>query len=110
MAGRTGATNTRYPALDRPWRRPVSEHPIIPSPGTGPWRVLLLDRDPADPKWLIATITHAEEVRPAHLDPVGRYSDWNIIPAWLSDLLGYSAELTPVSDPLCWRIDESRPR
>jgi hypothetical protein len=31
--------------------------PIIPAPGpNGPWRVLILDRDLADPKWILATI------------------------------------------------------
>jgi hypothetical protein len=28
------------------------------------WRILLLDRDPNDPKWLLATVTLPVDVRP----------------------------------------------
>ena len=43
--------------------------PIIPAPGPhGPWRVLILDRDPADPKWILATIATPDEIRPARPD------------------------------------------
>ena len=35
--------------------------------GRGPWRILVLDRDHSDPKWLLATIAPGD-VRPAHLD------------------------------------------
>jgi hypothetical protein len=45
--------------------------PIIPAPGpNGRWRVLILDRDPADPKWILATIATPDEIRPAHPCPV----------------------------------------
>jgi hypothetical protein len=32
--------------------------------GRGPWRILVLDRDHTDPKWLVATIAPGD-VRPA---------------------------------------------
>jgi hypothetical protein len=40
--------------------------PIIPAPGpNGPWRVFILDRDPADPKWILATVATPGDIRPA---------------------------------------------
>jgi hypothetical protein len=33
--------------------------------GNGPWRLLVLDRDPADPKWILATVATPGDVRPA---------------------------------------------
>jgi hypothetical protein len=43
---------------------------------TGPWRLLILDADPEDPRWLLATITTSSDVRPAVMEPGGRcYAD-----------------------------------
>lgn len=36
-----------------------------------PWRLLILDRDPADPEWLIAAVTLATDVLPAPAGPGG---------------------------------------
>ncbi len=36
---------------------------IIPAHGTRPWRILILDRDPADPKWVLATVVIPSDVR-----------------------------------------------
>ena len=33
--------------------------------GNGPWRLLVLDRDPTDPKWILATVAAPGDVRPA---------------------------------------------
>jgi hypothetical protein len=35
----------------------------------GPWLILILDRDLADPKWILATVAMPGDVRPA--DPAG---------------------------------------
>jgi hypothetical protein len=70
-----------------------------------PWRILLLDRDPADPKWLLATVTLPTDVRPAVLDPVGRYSRWAEVTAWVHGQLGHAVDLVPVHDGLAWRVD-----
>ncbi len=74
--------------------------------GTGPWRVLILDRSPEDPKWIIATITLSSDVRPAELDPAGRYADWAQVTGWAHERLGRPAAMVPVADSLAWRIDE----
>jgi hypothetical protein len=50
--------------------------PIIPACGNGPWRILVLDRNPQDPKWLIATVALPTDIRPAQLNSAGRYTDW----------------------------------
>ena len=33
--------------------------------GNGPWRLLILDRDPTDPKWILATVATPSDVGPA---------------------------------------------
>ena len=33
--------------------------------GRGPWRLLILDRDLGDPKWILATVATPADVRPA---------------------------------------------
>lgn len=71
---------------------------------TGPWRVLILDRDPDDPRWLLATVTLASDVRPALLDTAGRYTDWAEVTAWVRDQLGHEAVLVPVHDALAWTV------
>lgn len=50
-------------------------HDARPASGSGPWRVLLLDREPGDPKWCIATVTPVTDAKPAVLDAAGRYLD-----------------------------------
>src|ERR1700735_765116 len=48
----------------------------LPTPaprGTGPWRLLVLDRDPVDPRWLFATISIPSDIRPAVTDKAGHY-------------------------------------
>jgi hypothetical protein len=81
--------------------------PIIPAPpGTnGPWRLLILDRDPQDPKWILATVTSPGDVQPADLGDV-----LAILPAgsaWVRGLLGQPhVTLTPMTRAHVWRIDE----
>jgi hypothetical protein len=82
---------------------------IVPAQpeGTGPWVVLILDRDPLDPKWLTAAVT---DVRPAVLDAAGRHTGQQAAADWVTGIVGYVAALVPVHDALCWRVDEGSPR
>lgn len=72
----------------------------------GPWRLLILDRDPADPKWIIATVTTPGDVQPALTGHGG-------VPAalagevgqWLRGLLGHPVHLAPLHRPQVWQID-----
>ena len=41
----------------------MENHPTTTT--RGPWRVLILDRDPRDPKWILATVATPGDVRPA---------------------------------------------
>jgi hypothetical protein len=76
----------------------------------GPWRVLVLDRDPEDPKWIIATVTMAADVRPAVLDAAGRYTGWQAVTEWAAAMVGRQVALVPVYGALAWRMDEGRPQ
>jgi hypothetical protein len=75
-------------------------------PGTnGPWRLLILDRDETDPKWILATVASPGDVQPADLGDV-----LAILPAgsaWVRGLLGQPhATLTPMTRAHVWRVDE----
>ena len=66
------------------------------------WRVLLLDRsDPADPKWILATVAAPGDVRPAH---PGDSEPDDVTAAWASRN-GRNAVLLPMRGALAWRID-----
>jgi hypothetical protein len=67
----------------------------IPARTERPWRILVLDRDPADPKWLLATVAIAGDVRPAVLDAAGRHADWAEVTAWVKETLGQDVALVP---------------
>jgi hypothetical protein len=75
----------------------------MPNPTTttrnGPWRLLVLDPDREDPKWLIVTVSHPRDVRPA--DPAATDPD-DVTRAWAG------GALTAVRHARVWRIDESR--
>jgi len=80
--------------------------PIIPAPGeNGPWRLLILDRDPADPKWILATVTSPADVQPA--DPTDPVTGMQQAGDWVRALLGRPhATLTPMTRAHVWRVDE----
>jgi hypothetical protein len=72
----------------------------------GPWRLLVLDRDPQDPKWIVATVSIAADVRPAVLDAAGRYTGWPQTAQWVAELVGRPVALMPLHNSLAWRVDE----
>lgn len=75
------------------------------------WRVLVLDRsDPADPRWLLATITLGSDILPAELDADGRYTGWAEVTQWVRGRLGHDIQLSPVPGALAWLVDGRRPR
>ena len=76
----------------------------------GPWRVLVLDRDPEDPKWIIATVTMAADVRPALINPAGCYTGWQAVADWAAAMVGRPVALVPIPGALAWRMDEGGPR
>ncbi len=78
--------------------------PNDPTPtGNGPWRLLILDHDPADPKWIMATVTSPADVQPALTG--------GSLPAalrWVRALLGRpGAALVPLHRAEVWRVDEA---
>jgi hypothetical protein len=87
---------------------------------TGPWRVLVLDRDPADPKWILATVAAAGDVRPAPGAALGAVR--TIRPAhlvavdgetagWVASASGLAVPaFTPLRHPAVWRVEEGGQR
>ncbi len=80
--------------------------PIIPAPGNGPWRILVLDRGPDDPKWILATVAIPSDVRPAALDGADIRAGVQAAAAWVAGLTGRRVVLVPIHDALAWRVDE----
>jgi hypothetical protein len=76
---------------------------------TGAWRVLVLDRDPADPKWIVGTVVELADVRPADLDAAGNVKDWDEVLRYAADRVGGPVVLVSVDRPLAWRIDDQAP-
>ena len=74
---------------------------------SGPWRVLILDPDPADPKWLLATICQPGDVRPAG---PGETELDEVTAAWVRSHNGEAPTLTALPRALCWRVDEGAQR
>jgi hypothetical protein len=82
--------------------------PNDPTPtGNGPWRLLILDRDPQDSKWILATVATPADVEPAQLSDAAA-----ILPAggaWVRRQLGRPhATLVPMTRVSVWRIDEQQ--
>jgi hypothetical protein len=74
--------------------------------GNGPWRLLILDRDPADPKWVLATVTSPADVTPASLGDVLAIASTG--GDWVRGRLGsLNATLTPMTRAHVWQIDEN---
>jgi hypothetical protein len=77
----------------------------LPS-SSGPWRVLIHDSDPADPKWILATVASPSDVRPAG---AGEEPD-DLAAAWLRTRNGGGPHrLIPMPRAQCWRIDDGAP-
>ena len=75
-----------------------------PPPANGPWRVLIFDPDPADPKWVLATVASPRDVRPASStarDVDDATTAWVIATSGLHDLA-----LIALPSALCWCLDK----
>jgi hypothetical protein len=76
--------------------------PNHPTPtGNGLWRLLVIDRDPADPKLILATVAAPGDVEPASPSAPGEAL------AWVRSQLGRPhAILVPMPGAGVWRVDE----
>jgi hypothetical protein len=82
-------------------------HPALPG-SSGPWRLLILDRDPHDPKWIVATVTTPADVRPALAGSGGMFASLVDAGRWVRVLLGRPrAALVPLDRAQVWQIDET---
>ncbi len=81
---------------------------IIPAHGNGPWRFLILDQDPADPKWIIVIVTTPGDVQPALIGPGGVPCTLaGEVGQWVSARLGHQVHLTPVTRAQVWSIGQA---
>jgi hypothetical protein len=71
-------------------------------PGNGPWRILILDADPADPKWILATVTQPDHVRPANPE-AGAVDE--VTAAWVEHSSEIPRAVLTTMRAKCWRID-----
>jgi hypothetical protein len=75
------------------------------SASTGKWRLLILDRDQDDPKWVMATVMTPEDVHPAYVID-DQYTGWDEMTAWLRGVVGLDqARLVPLRRPEVWSIE-----
>jgi hypothetical protein len=78
--------------------------------GRGPWRILVLDRDHTDPKWLVATIAPGD-VRPAGNIKLAIPDLDEVTQAWAATASGlWRPVFTRLVHPEVWRINEGRQR
>ena len=73
----------------------------MPNPSTTRlWRLLILDPELGDPKWILATVAGPDDVRPA--GPADTAPD-EVTRAWAG-----AGTLAPLPGALCWRADTGR--
>ena len=77
----------------------------VPPSSASTWRILILDPDPADPKWLITTVAEPDDVRPA--GPGDTALD-DVTAAWVRDRVGGPAALAAMPGALAWRMEQNR--
>jgi hypothetical protein len=80
-----------------------------PPPGNGPWRMLILNRDPADSFWVIFYVAAPQDIHPATIE-VGGQLGWHGVGAWVTQRTRYPVIMTAMPDALIWRLDQERPR
>lgn len=85
----------------------LNEQPASDPTTSGPWRLLILDPDPADPKWLLCTVCQPGDVRPA---APGEATPDDVAAAWLRARNGGAHTLTALPGAICWRVDETAQR
>jgi hypothetical protein len=82
----------------------MTDPSTTPSARNGPWRIVILDRDPADPKWVLATVAAPRDVLPAR--PGQAVLD-EVTAAWVATRHGLArVVLMPLRGALAWRVDE----
>ena len=82
----------------------MNDAPTSATASNGPWRILILDPDPADPKWIVTTVADSGDVRPA--EP-GETAPDEVTAAWVNARLHRpAAALAAMPRVLAWRIGE----
>jgi hypothetical protein len=74
----------------------VDDHPTMHP--AAPWRLLVFDPDPADPKWVLATVLDPGDVRSAAAP-----DDPEAVAGWVTARTG-AARLDPIPGALAWSL------
>jgi hypothetical protein len=69
-------------------------------------RLLVLDRDPDAPRWMIMSAVLSSDTMPAEISHEGRYSSWSDACSWVTAQLGHAVVLTPLRDVAAWTVTE----
>jgi uncharacterized membrane protein len=72
------------------------------------WRLLILDRDPSDSKWLLATVIMAADVLSATLDAAGRPMDCAQTAQWVRESVGHDVEFRHVPGAQAWHVQRAQ--
>lgn len=75
-----------------------------PVPGGKPWRVVLFDPDPADPKLMLLMVAVPGDVEPLALAGEEAVADW------VAARTGWPVSLTRIRGVRAWLVDEGEPR
>jgi len=78
----------------------------------GPWRLLILDRSPDDPKFILATVASPADIRPVtNINSVTQELD-DVTITWAARRGGLPfVAITRLPHPEVWRVDEGgKPR
>lgn len=77
-------------------------------PGHPP-RLLVLDREADDPRWMLATIALPSDIMPATLDPLGRYTGWtDEVCPWVTAQVGQGVLIVPATAGRAWHVIPER--
>jgi len=74
----------------------------LPTTPNGAWRLLVLDTDASDPKWILCTVASPGDVRPA--GPADEAPD-EVCARWVAARHGRPVALRALPRARVWRVD-----
>jgi len=69
----------------------------------GPWTLLVLDPEPGDPKWIVATVVEMADVRPA---AAADTAPDEVTARWVAGRRRVPVALAQLPGARVWRVDQ----